>query len=115
MKKDSKNSLPEIPALPPEILAQAFPNGFSIRDEANALTACAFRNGPLEDLHAGKKSPLLEDRNLSRITDAEMKLLMINASEKLANLLRMRDVKPDTYEHFIQAYAFMYCREWDRD
>ena len=33
---------------------------FTLRNEANALTAFAFRNGFLEDLHAGKDSPLLE-------------------------------------------------------
>jgi hypothetical protein len=31
---------------------------FTVRDEANALTAYAFRNGFLEDLHAGKSSRL---------------------------------------------------------
>jgi hypothetical protein len=38
------------------------------REEANALTCCAFRNGYLEDLHAGKHSELLEKPELSRIT-----------------------------------------------
>ena len=51
--------------------AQYFPGGFTIRDEANALAAWAFRNGPLEDLHAGKHSALLDDPELSRITDEE--------------------------------------------
>ena len=29
--------------------AQLFPDGFTLRDEANAITALAFRNGPIED------------------------------------------------------------------
>ena len=37
-----------------ELEARAFPDGFTLRDEANAIVAVAFRNGPLEDLHAGK-------------------------------------------------------------
>lgn len=37
------------------------PPDFTIRDEANALVAWAFRNGPIENLHAGKNSPLLDD------------------------------------------------------
>src|ERR1044072_2130071 len=52
-----------------DVFPYPFPGGFTLRDEANAIVACAFRNGPLEDLHAGKYSELLEDRTLSRITD----------------------------------------------
>lgn len=54
-----------------------FPDDFTTRDEANALVAYAFRNGPIENLHAGKYSELLENENLSRITDDEMKTLMV--------------------------------------
>jgi len=43
---------PEMSELPPEVLEQCFPGGFTLRDEANAIVAWAFRNGPLEDLHA---------------------------------------------------------------
>lgn len=32
--------------------------GFNHRDEANALIAMAVRNGPIENLHAGRTSPL---------------------------------------------------------
>ncbi|SRR5581483_10658456 len=109
-----KDKLPKIPALPAEIFSQAFPDGFTLQDEANALTAYAFRNGLLEDLHAGKNSPLLKDKSLSRITDAEMKALMVDASEKLADILKLREAEPETYKNFIQAYGFMYCREWKR-
>ena len=66
----------------------------SIREEANALTCCAFRNGFLEELHAGKHSELLETPGLSRITDDEMKTLMIGASAKLAELLAMKENRP---------------------
>src|SRR5258708_2844545 len=50
---------------------------FTLRDEANALTAFAFRNGFLEDLHAGKSSPVLSQPGFSRISDDEMQPLMI--------------------------------------
>jgi len=96
-------------------LELAYPGGFTVRDEANALTAYAFRNGPLEDLHAGKASPLLEDPNLSRITDAEMKKLMINASDHLAKMLALRDTEPEEYRRFMQTYGAMYCRAWKRE
>jgi len=105
----------EIPALPEEILDRSFPGGFSIRDEANALTAYAFCNGPLEDLHAGMASPLTADNSLSRITQDEMKELMINASERLAGLLKLRDDDPEAYKRFVQSYAMRYCRAWNRE
>src|SRR5580700_1528204 len=56
-------------------LDEAYPGGFNDRDEANALIAMAVRNGPIEDLHAGRSSTLLEDDTLSRITDEEIKIL----------------------------------------
>jgi hypothetical protein len=52
----------------------------TIRVEANAITCWAFRNGYLEELHAGKYSELLEQPGLSRFTDTEMKKLMIGTS-----------------------------------
>src|SRR5471032_1535456 len=84
------------------------------RSGTNALTAFAFRNGPIENLHAGKSSPLTEDPTLSRITDAEMRELMINASEKLAGILALRDSDPDKYKRFVQDYSRRYCRNWNR-
>jgi hypothetical protein len=114
MTRTKKRGLPEIPPLPEEFLTDAFPGGFTIGDEANALTAFAFRNGPIEDLHAGKSSPLTADPSLSRITQAEMKEIMIEASEKLAFLLELRETEPETYKRFVQAYAFVFCREWNR-
>ena len=94
--------------------AEYFPAGFTVRDEANALVAWAFRNGPLEDLHAGKYSPVLEDPTVSRITDDEMKTLMVSACRQLEELLKLRDEDRDQYELQIKSYAFRYCRRWER-
>jgi hypothetical protein len=91
-----------------------FPAGFTVRDEANALVAWAFRNGPLEDLHAGQSSPLLDDPGLSRITDAEMKTLMLNACRQMAKLLELKAKSPDEYVRQIQSYNFRYCLNWER-
>ena len=88
---------------------------FTVRDEANALTAYAFRNGFLEDLHAGKPSALLAESGLSRISDEEMKHLMIEASEKLEQMLRLKREEPTKYGSFIRNYQRMYCRAWKRD
>ena len=94
--------------------AKYFPDGFTNRDEANALVAWAFRNGPIEDLHAGTYSPVLQDLSISRITDEEMKELMISACRKLAELLELKVSDPAEYERQIKSYNFRYCRTWER-
>lgn len=91
-----------------------FPPGFSLRDEANAIVAMAFRNGPLENLHSGKHSPLLDDLSLSRITDAEMKELMISACERVEKLLRWKTDDPEEYSRQILFFSKNYCAGWER-
>jgi hypothetical protein len=87
----------------------AFDGEFTLRDEANAICAYAFRNGPIEDIHASVDS----DRH-PRITDPEMKCLMIDASSKLTKLLEMKAADPEGYLAFVKDYHRMYCRRWDR-
>lgn len=89
-------------------------DGFTIRDEANALTALAFRNGPIENLHAGKHDPVLDDPSVSRITDDEMKEIMIKASERLAELLNLRNTDIEAYAREIEN-GMRYTRDWDRE
>ena len=67
------------------------------REEANALTLLVFRNGFVEDLHAGKSSELLKNKELSRITDEEMKKLMIESSAVLAWWLKLKEKDPEDY------------------
>ena len=86
---------------------------FTYRDQANVLTLLAFRNGPIEDLHAGKYSPLLEDPQLSRITDEEMKTVMIDASSKLAELLALRDADPEAFAQLLAGW-WRSVRDWER-
>jgi len=90
------------------------PQEFTIRDEANTLVAWAFRNGPLEELHAGVHSPLLENPANSRITDEEMKRLMINACEQMTKLLQMKEDDPIKYCEKILDYNKQYCAGWNR-
>ena len=79
------------------------PPEFTLRDEANAVCAYAFRNGPIEDIHAD-----------GRISDEEMKRLMIKASESMAKLLAMKQDTPDEYDQFIRDYGRKYCYRWER-
>lgn len=84
------------------------------REEANALTCIAFRNGYIEQLHAGKHSELLENPELSRITNAEMKKLMIGASSKLAEILAMKETDPDKYWKQINYFNENVCYQWEK-
>ena len=113
-KKTRDHQFPKL-EIPAEMMERGFPGGFTVRDEANALAAYAFRNGPLENLHAGKSSPLTEDASLSRITQAEMKELMIEACEKLAYMLNLRQTDPDAYKNFVRVYGAMFCGSWNRE
>jgi hypothetical protein len=85
---------------------------WSTREEANAITCFAFRNGFIEELHAGKHSELLENSELSRITDEEMKKLMSEASQKMAELLAMKETDPGKYWRLIADYNQTYCKQW---
>ena len=89
--------------LPIWIEGIAAPAEFTLRDEANAICAYAFRNGPLERIH-----------HEYRISDLDMKEFNINASEHLAKLMAMKRDTPDEYERFIRDYHRQFCRGWER-
>lgn len=58
--------------------------------EAKGPVALAFRNGPIEDVHAGRECPTCAGKTeYSRITDAEMKNIMKNAVDTIYKLLWM--------------------------
>jgi len=81
--------------------------------EVKAIVALAFRNGPIEDLHAGKPCPACEGKTgYSRISDAEMKVIMKNAVNRLYKLLRLKIEDPERYEREI-ALGERYTTNWD--
>jgi len=56
--------------------------------EAKMIVALAFRNGRIEDLHAGKPCPTCSaDSAYSRISDEEMKALMIEIVNRVFTFL----------------------------
>jgi len=66
--------------------------------EVKALVALAFRNGPIEDLHAGKPCPVCSGRpEVSHISDEEMESIMKTAVDTLYRLLWERDCDPMAY------------------
>jgi len=104
----------DIPRITDEVAQERWPDGFKLRDEANAIVAYALRNGPIEELHAGSSSKLLEDGSLSRITDEEMKRLMIYASQRIEMLLRLKENSPAQYSNLMKGYNWIYCGDWER-
>jgi hypothetical protein len=81
--------------------------------EAKAIVALAFRNGPIEDMHAGTPCPVCSGKpNVSHITDDEMKLIMKNAVAKVYKLLRLKASDPDSYGVEL-AHGLRYTAGWD--
>ncbi len=81
--------------------------------EAKAIVALAFRNGPIEDIHAGRLCPTCAGQDgYSRITDAEMKLIMTNAVDQVYALLLLKIESPGEYESQIRL-GERYTAKWD--
>lgn len=81
--------------------------------EAQSVVAMAFRNGPIEDVHAGMDCPTCSGRpEYSHITQDEMKRIMKHAVNKLYALLWIREHCPDVYGHVVQA-GNLYTHGWD--
>jgi len=84
-----------------------------IAREAKAIVALAFRNGPIENVHAGRKCPTCANHDeYSRITDEEMKAIMKNAVNQMYKLLILKAQRPEEYERQIQ-FGVRYARRWD--
>src|SRR5437870_1577243 len=81
--------------------------------EAKAIVALAFRNGPIEDLHAGKACPTCTGQSgYSRITDEEMKRIMQNAVDHVYALLCLKNDNPEKYDSEIR-FGESYTTNWD--
>jgi hypothetical protein len=84
-----------------------------LASEAKALVALAFRNGPVEDLHAGKPCPACSGKaEISHISDEEMKHLMKSAVNALYRLLWRREHDPRSYQEQL-AFGRRYTAHWD--
>lgn len=81
--------------------------------EAKSLVALAFRNGPIEGVHAGKECPTCTGRpEYSHITQAEMKDIVKNAVDTVYKLLWLKQNDPEKYEATVE-YGGRYTRSWD--
>jgi hypothetical protein len=81
--------------------------------EAKAIVALAFRNGPIETIHAGKQCPVCTGiAGYSRITDAEMKAIMKNAVDHVYKFSAMKKSDPARYRELID-YGNQVAAKWD--
>jgi hypothetical protein len=85
----------------------------NLAEEAKAIAVLAFRNGPLEDVHAGQECPQCSGKTeYSHITQAEMKRIMKNAVNKIYALLWIRTHCADAYPNII-SFGTRFSSHWD--
>jgi hypothetical protein len=90
-----------------------FPLNSELAEEAKAIVVLAFRNGPIEDLHAGKSCPTCSrDASFSRISNAEMKQIMKNAVDRVYSMLWMKANKPIAYAACLE-FGRINAMSWD--
>ena len=85
----------------------------AIAIEAKAMVALAFRNGPIEALHAGKPCAVCSgDPAVSHISDKEMKAIMKSAVDTVYRLLWQRE---NDSKHYLENLALgeRYTARWD--
>jgi len=90
----------------------------TVRAEANALVYEVFRNrtGMLETLHKGEYcEKFIHNSSLSRITDSEMKALMIECCIRMEEMLILRKENPDVYRAKVIMTSLMFCSEWEQE
>ena len=81
--------------------------------EAKALVALAFRNGPIENVHAGKACPTCQDDpQYSHITQAEMRQIMKAAVDRLYTFLLLKQRDPKAYDALL-SLGERYTTGWD--
>lgn len=84
-----------------------------LAEEAKSIVALAFRNGPIEDVHAGIECPHCAGKSeYSHITQDEMKRIMKNAVNKVYALLWIRTHCPEVFLPTVKAGS-LYTRSWD--
>lgn len=84
-----------------------------LAEEAKSIVALAFRNGPIEDVHAGIECQHCAGKTVySHITQGEMKAIMKNAVNKVYSLLWIRAHCPEVFLPVVKAGS-LYTSSWD--
>ena len=84
-----------------------------VATKAKAIVALAFRDGPIEQIHAGQDCPTCTGRpGYSRITNPEMRMIMKNAVDRVYAFLLLRDQDPEKCESQMH-FGNRYTANWD--
>jgi len=95
------------PEITPEYLS-------AVAREAKAIVALAFRNGLIENFHAGKVCPTCDgDPEYSRITPDEMRSIMKNAVDHMYTYLLLKESDKAGYEALL-TLGERYTTMWDK-
>jgi hypothetical protein len=85
----------------------------AVAREAKSIVALAFRNGPIEDVHAGKVCPTCDgNREYSHITQEDMRLIMKAAVDRMYTYLLLKENDKPAYEALLSC-GEKYTRAWD--
>jgi hypothetical protein len=96
----------ENPEITPEYLS-------AVAREAKAIVALAFRNGPIENVHAGKVCPTCDGNpEYSRITQEEMRSIMKSAVDHIYTYLLLKENDEAAYDALL-TLGEKYTRAWD--
>jgi hypothetical protein len=88
-------------------------NSSQVAREAKAIVALAFRNGPIEDVHAGKTCPTCHGKaKYSHITQGEMRQIMKAAVDQVYTFLVLKERDPKAYEALL-SLGERYTTAWD--
>jgi hypothetical protein len=97
----------EKPEITPEYLS-------AVARAAKAIVALAFRNGPIENFHAGKVCPTCDGNSeYSRITPGEMRSIMKNAVDHMYTYLLLKENDKPAYEVLL-TLGERYTTMWDK-
>ena len=81
--------------------------------EAKALVALAFRNGPIENVHAGKTCPTCHGKaEYSHITQGEMRRIMKAAVNQVYTFLVLKERDAKAYQALL-SLGERYTTAWD--
>jgi hypothetical protein len=96
----------EKPEITPEYLS-------AVAREAKALVALAFRNGPIEDVHAGKVCPTCDGNpEYSHITQEEMQSIMKSAVDHMYTYLLLKENDEAAYDVLL-SFGAKFTKAWD--
>ena len=88
-------------------------NPDQLASEAKAFVALAFRNGPIEGVHAGLTCPTCADKTrYSRVSDSEMKTIMKSAVNRMYTLLLLKTTDPAQFDALMR-YGSLFTGRWD--